>query len=232
MNVHLRGAFLMTKAVQAHMIDAEVRPDRQPLVDLRAGQPRAGQLLRRQGRAAGLHQDAGDRAGPVQRHGQRRRAGLHRHRHDPADGRADEGQLRGLHRRGRRPRSRSAGSASPRTSPPRSRSSPARRPGSSPARSSTSPAAPRTDRPRRSPVADPGRGRTAAGRPRAGRWPARPSAGPRRAASARCDDRACPLRRRAVTAAVAAHCACRTGRSAAHRRHGPPAGARRAAPPR
>ena len=39
-----------------------------------------------------------------------------------ADRRADEGQLRGLHRRGRRPRSRSAGSASPRTSPPRSRS--------------------------------------------------------------------------------------------------------------
>ena len=81
-------------------VGGEVRPDRQPLLHLRAGQPRAGQLLGRQGRAAGLHQDAGDRAGPLQRHRQRRRAGLHRHRHDPPDGRADEGQLRGLHRRG------------------------------------------------------------------------------------------------------------------------------------
>ena len=30
MNVHLRGSFLMTRASQKHMVDADVRPDRQP----------------------------------------------------------------------------------------------------------------------------------------------------------------------------------------------------------
>ena len=32
MNVHLAGAFLMTRAVQTHMTDAKLRPHRQPLV--------------------------------------------------------------------------------------------------------------------------------------------------------------------------------------------------------
>ena len=146
MNVHLRGSFLMTQAVQAHMIDAEVRPHRQPLLDLGAGQPRPGQLLRRQGRAAGLHQDPRHRAGQVRRHRQRRRAGLHRHRHDPPDGRADGGQLRGLHRG-------AAAAQIPvgRVGQPEDIAATISflgqraRPASSPARSSTSPAARRTD---------------------------------------------------------------------------------------
>ena len=59
-----------------------LRPHRQPLEHLGARQPRPGQLLRRQGRHAGLHQDAGDRAGQVRHHRQRDRAGLHPDRHD------------------------------------------------------------------------------------------------------------------------------------------------------
>ena len=47
MHVHLRGSFLMTRAVQKHMTEAEVGPDRQPVQHLGAGQPRAGQLRRR-----------------------------------------------------------------------------------------------------------------------------------------------------------------------------------------
>ena len=85
MNVHLRGAFLMTRAVQKHMIEAEVGPDRQPVQHLGAGQPRPGQLLDRQGRPAGLHQDPRHRAGQVRRHRQRDRPRLHPDRDDQGD---------------------------------------------------------------------------------------------------------------------------------------------------
>ena len=74
MNVHLRGAFLMTKAVQALHDAGELRPHRQPVVGLGARQPRSGQLRGGQGRHAGLHQDPGHRAGQVRGHGQRDRA--------------------------------------------------------------------------------------------------------------------------------------------------------------
>ena len=63
-----------------------VRPHRQPLLDVRAGQPRAGQLLRCKGRPAGLHQDARDRIGQVRGDRQRDRARIHPDRHDPSDG--------------------------------------------------------------------------------------------------------------------------------------------------
>ena len=74
MNVHLRGSFLMSRAAQKYMIEAELGPDREPVQHLGARQPRPGQLLRRQGRPAGLHQDPGDRARQVRRHRQRDRA--------------------------------------------------------------------------------------------------------------------------------------------------------------
>ena len=94
MGVHLRGAFLFSQAAQKHMVDAQVGPDRQPLQHLRAGQPGPGQLRRRQGRPAGLHQDARHRAGAVRGDRQRGRARLHRHRHDRGHRRPDEGRLR------------------------------------------------------------------------------------------------------------------------------------------
>ena len=47
MNVHLRGSFLMTRATQKHMIDAKFGRIVNLKLDLRARQPRTGQLLRR-----------------------------------------------------------------------------------------------------------------------------------------------------------------------------------------
>ena len=129
MNVHLRGAFLMTKAVQKHMVDAELRPHRQPLLVLGARQPRPGQLLGRQGRSAGLHQDPRHRARQVRRHRQRRRPRLHRHRHDRRHRRPRRHGLRGLPGRRRHPDPGRSASASPTTSPTRSPSSPARHAG-------------------------------------------------------------------------------------------------------
>ena len=67
----------------------EVGPHRQPVQHLRAGQPRPGQLLHGEGRPAGLHQDAGDRARQVRHHRELRRARVHRQRHDEGDRRAD-----------------------------------------------------------------------------------------------------------------------------------------------
>ncbi len=93
-----------------------VRPDRQPVVQLGAGQPRPGQLLGGQGRAAGLHQDAGHRARPVRHHRQRGRARLHRHRHDGGHRGPGRHGLRGLPEGAPPRRSRSAGSAPPTTS--------------------------------------------------------------------------------------------------------------------
>ena len=52
----------------------EVRSHRQPQLDLRPRQPRPGQLLRGQGRPAGLHEDPRHRARQVRRHRQRHRA--------------------------------------------------------------------------------------------------------------------------------------------------------------
>ena len=137
LSVHLRGAFLMSRAAQKHMVDRALRPDHQPVIQFRARQPRPGQLLRRQGRHAGIHQDARHRARPVRRHRQRGRARLHRHRHDRGDRGPDRDGFRGLPDGGRRPRSRSAGSARSRMSRTSSRSWPARVPASCPARLST-----------------------------------------------------------------------------------------------
>ena len=88
-----------------------VRPDRQPVVQLGARQPRSGELLSRQGRPAGLHQDPRDRARPVRHHGQRRRAWLHRHRHDRGHRGPDRRSASRTSRRPRPPASRSAASA-------------------------------------------------------------------------------------------------------------------------
>ena len=91
MNVHLKGAFLMSRACQKYMVEQQVRPDHQPVVQLSAWQPGPGQLLDGQGRAAGPDQDAGQGAGPVRHHRQRDRARFHRDRHDGRDGRQGRG---------------------------------------------------------------------------------------------------------------------------------------------
>ena len=134
LGVHLRGAFLMSRASQKYMVEQKYRPDRQPVLQLCAGQPRPGQLLRRQGRHAGTHQDPRARARPVRGHCQRGRARLHRDRHDGRDRGQDRHALRGLPDGRRLRRSRSAGSASPKTSRTSSRSCAARGPGSCRAR--------------------------------------------------------------------------------------------------
>ena len=85
MNVHLKGAFLMSQAAQKHFVDAEVRQDPQPLQRLGARQPRPGQLLGREDGHPGLHPHARHRARPVRRQRQRDRPRLHRHRDDRRD---------------------------------------------------------------------------------------------------------------------------------------------------
>ena len=128
MGVHLRGAFLMVGAAQTHMVRREVGPDRQPLEHLGARQPRPGELLRGQGRHAGLHQDPRHRARQVRRHRQRDRPRVHRDRHDPGDRRAHRRDFERLQKAAAARRSRSPVSGAPRTSRTRCRSSSARTP--------------------------------------------------------------------------------------------------------
>ncbi len=140
MNVHLRGAFLMSKACQKHMVDAGFGR----IVNLSSssalGNRGQVELLRRQGGPAGLHQDPRQGARQVRRHRQLRRPRLHRHRDDQGHRRPRGHGLRGLQGRRRHPDPGGRGSVSRRTSPTPSPSSPARRPDSSPARCCTWPA--------------------------------------------------------------------------------------------
>ena len=106
----------------------EVRPDRVHVLDVGAGQPGPGELLDRQGRAAGADQDAGDRARPVRGDRERDRPGVHRDRDDQGDRRADRHHDRADARERSPRRSRCAAAACPTTSPTRWRSSPARSP--------------------------------------------------------------------------------------------------------
>jgi 3-oxoacyl-[acyl-carrier protein] reductase len=71
LSVHLKGAFLASRAAQRHMVAAATRPHHQPLEHLGAGQSRSGQLLGGQDGAAGLHPHACRRARAVRHHGQR-----------------------------------------------------------------------------------------------------------------------------------------------------------------
>jgi 3-oxoacyl-[acyl-carrier protein] reductase len=82
-NVHLRGSFLMSRAVQGHMTSAGwgriVNPSS---VSALGNQGQANYAP--PGRPAGGSRDAGARAGRVRGDGQRGRTGVHRHRHDRA----------------------------------------------------------------------------------------------------------------------------------------------------
>ena len=76
MNVHQGALPHDPRGAEVHD-RGQVGPDRQPVEHVGPGQPRPGQLLDGQGRAAGLHQDPGHRARQVRGHRQRDRAGLH-----------------------------------------------------------------------------------------------------------------------------------------------------------
>ena len=140
MRVHLRGAFLMTRAVQKHMVEAQWGR----IVNLSSTS-----ALGNRGQAnyaaakAGLQGFTKTLAIELGKFGVTANAiapGLHRHRHDDGDRRADRRRSWSPTSRPAPPRSRSPGPAYPRTSRTPSRSWSARAPASSPARSSTSPA--------------------------------------------------------------------------------------------
>ena len=146
MGVHLRGAFLMTRAVQKHMVEAKWGR----IVNLSSTS-----ALGNRGQAnystakAGLQGFTKTLAIELGKFGVTANAiapGLHRQRHDQGDRGAHRRGLGDLRRRARGRRSRSPGPGSRRTSPTPCRSSSARAPASSPARSSTSPAARATER--------------------------------------------------------------------------------------
>jgi 3-oxoacyl-[acyl-carrier protein] reductase len=72
----------MSRACQKYMVDAEVGPRRQPLVDLGARQPRPANYSAAKAGMQGLTKTLAIETRPVRRHRQRDRARLHRHRHD------------------------------------------------------------------------------------------------------------------------------------------------------
>ena len=126
----------------------EVRQDPEPLVRLRARQPRPGELLRREDGPAGLHPHARARARPFGDQRERDRARVHRHRHDRCHRPPGRRGAGGVPAQGGADHTRCAGSAIPRTSPPPPPSCAATRRRTSPGRPCTSTAAPRSERPR------------------------------------------------------------------------------------
>ena len=127
-DTHLKGTFHAVRAAQKHMVEQKRREDGADLVDVGARQPRTDELLDREGGTAGDDEDARDRARPVQRERELRRAGLHRHRHDAPDRGARRRPVSSSSRRLHRRRCRSGAQGSRRTSPARSRSSARRTP--------------------------------------------------------------------------------------------------------
>ena len=145
MNVHLKGAFLMTKACQAHM--AREKYGRIVNLSSSSAQGNRGQANYSAAKA-GLQGFTKTLAIELGKFGVTANAvapGFIQTEMTAATAARDRGGVRGLHQPHSASRSRSHGSASPRTSPPPSRSWCPRRPASSPARSSTSPAARSTD---------------------------------------------------------------------------------------
>ena len=129
--VNLTAAFRLTRGLTAPDDAPSLRPHRQHHLDRRRHrQSRPGQLLRRQGRHDRLVQVARPGNRLAQRHGQLRRARLHRQRHD----RGAERQAEGRHH-GRDPDA--AHGRRRRRSPPPRCSWPPARPPTSPARRST-----------------------------------------------------------------------------------------------
>jgi len=64
MNVHLRGAFLMSRAAQNVFVAQKFGKIVQPLERQRPGQPRPGQLRRRQDGQSGFTRTLGIELGP------------------------------------------------------------------------------------------------------------------------------------------------------------------------
>ncbi len=96
MAVHLRGAFLMSRACQKYM--TEQKWGRIVNLSSTSALGNRGQANYSAAKAGlqGLRQDARDRVGSVRRHRERDRARFHRHRHDRGDGGPDGARLRDL----------------------------------------------------------------------------------------------------------------------------------------
>ena len=89
-NINLRGTFLFTRAAARPMMKARGGPDHQRCQRFGAdGQSGPGELLGLEGRRDRADPNGGLRTGQPEHHGQRRRAGLHRHRHDGQIGGGD-----------------------------------------------------------------------------------------------------------------------------------------------
>lgn len=103
MNVHLKGAFLMAKAVQAHMVEAKFGR----IVSLSSSSAlgNRGQANYSAVKAGlqGLTKTLAKEPRQVRRHRQRRRPRLHRHRDDRTDRRPRRHGLRGVPGRRRDP---------------------------------------------------------------------------------------------------------------------------------
>ncbi len=99
-NTHLRGTFLSVQAAQKLMVAQ--KSGSMVLISSTSALGNRGQANYSAAKAGlqGLDEDARDRARAVRDHRQLRRAGLHRHGDDRADGGADGGAVRGVHGRG------------------------------------------------------------------------------------------------------------------------------------
>ena len=82
LGVHLKGAFLMTKAAQKHFVEQKYGKILNLSSVSALGNRGPGQLLRRQDGRAGLHPHARHRARALRRERERDRSGLHRHGYD------------------------------------------------------------------------------------------------------------------------------------------------------
>ena len=91
---NLTAAFTCVQAVLKPMIKQRARAHHQHQLGGRAdGQRRAGELRGLEGRADRVQQGDGARGGVAQHHGQCRRAGVDRNRHDEGDHRQGTGRL-------------------------------------------------------------------------------------------------------------------------------------------
>ncbi len=136
--VHLRGAFLMTRAAQKHFVQQKYgKVVCLSSVSALGNRGQANYATAKMGHP-GLRPHPRHRARPVRRERQRDRAGLHRHRHDRCHRRPGRDAGGGVPAGRRRSQPGPPRRASPRTSRPRRRSCAATRRRTSPARPCTS----------------------------------------------------------------------------------------------
>ncbi len=140
--VHLRGAFVMTRAAQKHFVEQKYgKILNLSSVSALGNRGQANYSAAKMG-IQGFTRTLGIELGPFGDQRQRDRTGLHRHRDDRRDRTPAQDGAGGAAPASTPRPTRSAGWARPRTSPPRRRSCAATRRPTSPARRCTSTAAP------------------------------------------------------------------------------------------